>query len=162
MHLLAQWAIARTVHRISQSHFWPTMGQDVTEFIKNCDSCQRAQRPLKHAELNPWPPCHKPNEQVHIDLFGPLQGDPTYKYVTVITCAFTNWTEVVPIKNKEAITVAKAVFEEWICSSWFRTVVKNLQTPSWMSCVASCPPTNMWSHLTTQWQMGKPNDSIGI
>ena len=113
--LSGHWAIARTVHRISQAYFWPTMGQDVTEFIKNCDPCQRAQRPPKHAELHPWPPCHKPNERVHIDLFGPLQGDPTYKYVTVITCAFTNWTEVIPIKNKEAITVAKAVFEEWIC-----------------------------------------------
>ena len=109
------WAAARTIHRIGESYFWHTMGQEVSEFIKNCNQCQRAQRPPKNAELTPWPPCHKPNERVHIDLFGPLQGDSKHKYVAVITCAFTNWTEVTPIANKEAITVAKAVFEEWIC-----------------------------------------------
>jgi hypothetical protein len=52
---------------------------------------------------------------VHIDLFGALKGDPNFKYVAVITCAFTKWTEVIPITDKEAPTVAKAVFEEWIC-----------------------------------------------
>ena len=48
-------------------------------------------------------------------MFGPLKGDPTYRYVAVITCAFTKWTEVLPLINKEAPTIAKAVFEEWIC-----------------------------------------------
>ncbi len=56
-----------------------------------------------------------PNKRIHIDLYGPLQGDPVYKYVAAMTCAFTKWTEVVPLINKEAPTVAKAVFEEWIC-----------------------------------------------
>ena len=54
-------------------------------------------------------------ERVHVDLFGPLRGDNTYKYVAVITCAFSKWTEVIAIENKEAPTVAKAIFEEWIC-----------------------------------------------
>jgi hypothetical protein len=65
--------------------------------------------------LTPWQQAVQPNERVHIDLYGPLQGDPIYKYVAVMSCAFTKWVEVVPIPNKEAMTVAKAVFEEWIC-----------------------------------------------
>ena len=113
--LSGHWAIARTVARISESYFWPTISRDVTLLIKNCGPCQRAQRPPRNAELTPWPATSQPNERVHIDLFGPLQGDPNYKYVCVITCAFTKWTEVLPIPNKEAPTIAKAVFEEWIC-----------------------------------------------
>ena len=109
------WAVYRTITRISESYFWPTLSRDVTLFIQNCGPCQRAQRPPKNAELTPWPATSKPNERVHIDLFGPLKGDPTYRYVAVITCAFTKWTEVLPLINKEAPTIAKAVFEEWIC-----------------------------------------------
>ena len=113
--LSGHWAVAKTVARIAEAYFWPTLGRDVAEFISTCDPCQRAQLPPRPAELCPWPASSKPNDRVHIDLFGPLQGDPTYKYVCVITCAFTKWTEVVPITNKEAPTVAKAIFEEWIC-----------------------------------------------
>ena len=113
--LAGHWGIERTIHRISSSYFWPTMSRDVTNFILYCGPCQRAQRPPKNAPLTPWQPTTKPNERVHIDLFGALKGDPNFKYVAVITCAFTKWTEVIPITDKEAPTVAKAVFEEWIC-----------------------------------------------
>ena len=109
------WALERTVQRIGSSYFWPTMCTDIAIFIDNCGRCQRAQRPPKNAELAPWPQASKPNERIHIDLYGALRGDATYKYVAVITCAFTKWTEVIPLTDKEAPTVAKAVFEEWIC-----------------------------------------------
>ena len=113
--LSGHWSTHLTVSRISESYFWPTMAKDVTEFIKFCDACQRAQLPPKKAELIPWPATSAPNERVHVDLFGPLRGDPRFKYVAVITCVFTKWAEVIPIENKEAPTVAKAIFEEWVC-----------------------------------------------
>ena len=113
--LSGHWAVARTIARLSESYFWPSMSQDVVKFISTCDSCQRAQRPPKKAELTPWPACNKPNERVHIDLFGPLRGNDRYKYVAVMSCAFSKWVEVVPLENKEAPTVAKAIFEQWIC-----------------------------------------------
>ena len=109
------WAVGRTVQRISESYFWPSLTKDVSNFITNCTACQKVQRPPTHAELTPWQPCSKPNERIHCDLFGPLKGDGTHKYVAVITDAFTKWTEVIPIPNKEANTIAKSIFEEWIC-----------------------------------------------
>ena len=113
--LSGHWALERSTQRIGSAYFWPTMCKDIDIFINNCNKCQRAQRPPKNAELVPWPQASKPNERIHIDLYGALRGDPTYKYVAVITCAFTKWTEVIPLTDKEAPTVAKAVFEEWIC-----------------------------------------------
>ena len=113
--LAGHWGLERTIARIQTSYFWPTMTTDVKTFIQHCDRCQRSQRLPKQAELHPWQATSMPNERVHVDLFGPLKGDPTFKYVAVLTCAFTKWTEVIPIINKEAITVAKAIFEDWIC-----------------------------------------------
>ena len=113
--LTGHWGVERTVQRIEQSYFWPTLSRDVNEFVRRCKQCQLAQRPPAPATLTPWLPASQPNERVHVDLYGPLQGDPNYKYVAVLTDAFTKWAEVTPIKNKEADTVAKAIFEEWIC-----------------------------------------------
>lgn len=113
--LSGHWGIERTVFRIEGNYFWPTLTQDVTEYIRRCKQCQHAARLPPPATLTPWLQALQPNDRVHVDLFGPLQGDPNYKYVAVMTCAFTKWAEVVPIENKEATTVAKVIFEQWIC-----------------------------------------------
>ena len=140
--LSGHWATERTLHRVSQSYYWSTMSHDITHFIDNCGPCQHARRPPKNAELTPWPATTKPNERVHIDLFGPLRGDPNFKYVAVITDAFTKWTEVLPIPDKEATTIAKAVFEEWICRRGVMLQIiseggKNSQTIYLTSCANS-------------------------
>ena len=113
--LTGHWGTTRTVERIMTSYFWPSLTKDVENHITHCEPCQKAKRPPKNAMLTPWPQAMKPNERVHVDLYGPLRGDHNFKYVAVITCAFSRWTEVVAIENKEATTVAKAIFEEWVC-----------------------------------------------
>ena len=91
------------------------MSNNIFTFIFQCKQCQWAGHPPKQALLTPWQQAVQPNKRVHIDLYGPLQGDPIYKYVAVMTCAFTKWVEVKAIPNKEFPTFAKVVFEEWIC-----------------------------------------------
>ena len=58
--------------------------------------------------------CGALNERVHMDLFGPLKANSPAgnKYIMVITDAFSKYTELVPIHNKEAATVARAFFEK--------------------------------------------------
>ena len=55
----------------------------------------------------------EPNERIHMDLFGPLKTRSASgnKLIQVITDAFTKHTELVPLLNKEASTVARAFFE---------------------------------------------------
>ncbi len=38
-----------------------------------------------------------------------------HKYVLVITDAFSKLAELVPLKNKEADMVARAIVDTWIC-----------------------------------------------
>ena len=60
-----------------------------------------------------------------MDLFGPLQTRSASgnKLILVITDAFTKYTELVPLLNKEAATVARAFFERWICRFGVPTVI---------------------------------------
>ena len=60
-----------------------------------------------------------------MDLFGPLKTRSASgnKLILVITDAFTKYTELVPLLNKEASTVARAFFERWICRFGVPTVI---------------------------------------
>ena len=52
-----------------------------------------------------------PNQRIHMDLFGPCKtSDAGNKYVLTMTDAFTKYAEIVAIPNKEAVTVADAIF----------------------------------------------------
>jgi transposase InsO family protein len=51
-----------------------------------------------------------------MDLFGPLKtSNLGKKYVLCLTDAFTKYAVMIAIDNKEAPTVAKHIFEAWIC-----------------------------------------------
>jgi hypothetical protein len=53
---------------------------------------------------------------VHANLFGPLKtSDSGKKFILCMTDALTKYVELVPLQNKEAMTVAEAIFDQWIC-----------------------------------------------
>jgi len=58
----------------------------------------------------------EPNQWVHTDLFGPLK---TYenrkKFILCITNAFTKYVQLMVLPNKEAATMAAAIFNHWKC-----------------------------------------------
>ena len=105
------------IKRLRTMCFWEGMANDVGQFIKSCDVCQRGRRVEKHqpTPLAPIPPSTTPNFRVHIDLIGPMTGDAYYRYICVISDSFTRWTEFVCLPNKESLTVAKAFHDRWLC-----------------------------------------------
>jgi hypothetical protein len=55
----------------------------------------------------------KPNIWIHADLFGPmLAACCQHKYTLCITDSFTKYALVTAVENKEAETVAKAIFSQ--------------------------------------------------
>jgi hypothetical protein len=57
-----------------------------------------------------------PNQCIHADLFGPLKiSDKGKKFILCMKDAFTKYIELVPLTNKEADTVAEAIFNKWLC-----------------------------------------------
>ena len=55
------------------------------------------------------------NQVAYVDLIGPLKSVTPNKYILDITDAFAHWVTLVPLPNKEAITIATAIFEHWVC-----------------------------------------------
>jgi hypothetical protein len=109
--------IFKTRERILNCYYWPGMDKDINEFIKRCVKCQqRSKTTAPHTELQPLPQCSEPNQRVHADLFGPLKTSGSgKKYILCITDAFTKYIELVALPDKEAETVAQALFNRWIC-----------------------------------------------
>ena len=109
--------VDRTAERVMMSFWWPNLRNECQEFVKECETCQlaRTTKPAP-AHLMPLPITTRPNERVHMDLFGDLKcSDGGNKFILVCTDSFTKWTEVVPIPNKTAEEVGKAYFERWLC-----------------------------------------------
>jgi hypothetical protein len=112
--------VAKTISRLRLRYFWPGMAADVDKFVAECAVCQEAKSPpnrsAKEASLRPLPIPDMPNIRVHLDLFAvPRRSNEGNKYVLVMTDAFSKWTELVAIPDKEALTVASAFFSRWIC-----------------------------------------------
>ena len=111
-----------TYERIATKYFWPSMTQDISKFIRHCKKCHQqkdAKAKMGKAPLRPWKtPTHR-NMRIHMDLVGPLTPSRGYKYILTITDAFTRYSELVPIPDKETITVAKALLDEWILRHGF-------------------------------------------
>ena len=96
------------------------MTTDVDQFISDCKNCQQAKRPhaykQQHNPVGTLPIPDKPNERVHIDLFGPLKRSEGGKaYILVMTDAFSKYAELAVVSDKTAEQVGTAFFEKWIC-----------------------------------------------
>jgi Integrase zinc binding domain/Integrase core domain len=108
-------AAHKTYIKISTSYFWPKMRQDIEHHQNFCLRCQQRKKLTnKKTPLASLPIPDRPNFRIHADLFGPmLTVDSNKKFVLCITDAFTKYTVVTAIANKEAEMVADAIFKDW-------------------------------------------------
>ncbi len=110
--------IYKTKERLFQCFYWPGMDADIADHLKSCHRCQvrrRDDRPPPML-LSPLPLPTEPGQRVHANLFGPLRtSDKGKKFILCVTDAFTKYVELVALPNKEASTVAEAIFDKWIC-----------------------------------------------
>ncbi len=92
--------------------------QRIKTTVLSCHRCQlhRTDDRPPPALLSSLPQPTEPNQRIHADLFGPLKmTDSCKKFILCITDALTKYVELVPLQNKEATTVAEAIFDKWIC-----------------------------------------------
>jgi len=106
----------RTFARLMQNYYWQSMRKDTNRFCKACIVCQhaRAIKPLKYqSELLPSLPT-KVNGRIAIDLitdYAPTQRG--NKHILSIVDYFTKYALAIALPNKEAKTVADALWTHW-------------------------------------------------
>ena len=111
--------LEKTMERIKRVYWWITLRRDIGEYIRSCRNCQQLRGPKSSDDLKcPLQPLRIPekfNERVHADLMGPLRSVTSNRYILVMSDAFTKWIELIPLPNKSAEEVGKAIYENWIC-----------------------------------------------
>lgn len=102
--------------KLKSHYYWKNMYRDITNFIENCHTCKLSKPNRKTKEelvLTPTP-C-KPFEIVQIDTIGPMtKSNSGNQYAVTILDEMSKWLVIIPIGNKSAKEVAKAIFEKFI------------------------------------------------
>jgi hypothetical protein len=100
---------------------WPTLKEDVTEFVKYYDECQRFKKSRKHyGHLKPSDSCTNiPWDQVAVDCTGPwaihFKNESVKLTCLTIIDLSTRWLELIRIHEKTAENTALLFDRSWLC-----------------------------------------------
>ena len=111
----AHLGIEAVYNKAKERYYWPQMFEDIREYVKNCDNCQRRGPSTRKEPLHPIL-VKAPFHRVGLDIKGPLPITKTgNRYIIVAMDYFTKWPEAKAIKDIKADTVTKFLYEEVIC-----------------------------------------------
>ncbi|KAL4154128.1 hypothetical protein QTP88_001961 [Uroleucon formosanum] len=102
--LSAHFGIIKTLAKLKQKYYWPTIIRDTTNFIKTCISCQMIKKPTGKGNglLQPIPLLSgKPMQRLTFDYLGPLPTSRGKKYLIVATCNATKMAFAKAVTNAD-------------------------------------------------------------
>ena len=106
--------IHHTYLKIFHQFYWPGINQDVTNYCRSCDICQRTlpKGKVRHVPLGKVPMIETPFHRVAMDLIGPMipATDRGNRYILTVIDYATRYPDT--------ITVAEGTSEN-LCSSWY-------------------------------------------
>lgn len=109
--------IRRMYNNIKKYYFWPGLENDVTEFIRKCDKCQKHKH-SSHPTKEPMSITTTANsamEKVFLDVVGPIdRDDNNYSYILTIQCELSKYVEAYPMTSKSSVEIAKNFVNNFI------------------------------------------------
>uniref|UniRef100_A0A8C6TAT6 Gypsy retrotransposon integrase-like protein 1 n=1 Tax=Neogobius melanostomus TaxID=47308 RepID=A0A8C6TAT6_9GOBI len=111
--------VERTTDLVRSRFYWPRMATDVEEKIKHCERCvRRKSRPDKAAPLVNIQ-TSRPLELICMDFLSLEPDSHNTKDILVMTDHFTKYATAVPTKDQKASTVAKCLWDQFLCHYGF-------------------------------------------
>lgn len=102
--------------KLCQRYAWKGIQKDIAKFVRECEKCLLnkikigSKEPLVITETPA-----KPFDKIIVDTIGPLPvSEAGNKYAVTIICDLTKYVIGIPLPNKEAITVARALVDNFI------------------------------------------------
>lgn len=108
--------VSRMYNNIRRYYYWPGIHVQVKNFVKKCGDCQRYKHSRPQTEpLEITTTATSAFEKIFLDLVGPLEEDQEgNRYILTLQCDLSKYIEAYPIVNKEAVTVARALVENFV------------------------------------------------
>ena len=140
---------------IQAKYYWPHMFQQINDYIKSCDRCQRAKRDAhpNTTPLNPLPVA-KVFERLHIDLIGPLPKTTAgHEHILVCVDSFSRWVEAFPLHDQSAVSIARALHDELFCRFGAPVSIVSDRGRNFLSklCNAVCEIYKVSRHMTASY-----------
>ncbi|GBN01413.1 Uncharacterized protein K02A2.6, partial [Araneus ventricosus] len=104
----AHLGITKTKDRLNRYFFWPNCYKDVENFVRTCDSCQRAGKPgdKKKAPLKIVPIISEVFSKINVDACGPLPVTSSgNKYIITAMCLSSKYPDAIAVPNIESTSV---------------------------------------------------------
>lgn len=108
--------VKKLLHKLRANYTWKNMNRQIQKYVESCRQCQLNKPKVKTVEpLVATDTPQRPFDKVSIDTIGPLtKSYKDNKYALTMICELSKYLIVAPIANKEANTVAKAMFENLV------------------------------------------------
>ena len=105
------FGVTKTSKRLQQYAYFPSWKSTVEKIVRNCRVCATYKHGPSHKQgALQSQPSGAPMEKFHVDLIGPLPRSISgYHYILTGVCNFTKYLVTVPLRDKTALTVAKAL-----------------------------------------------------
>lgn len=99
----------RSVQRVLQRFYWPSVYRDMAEWCKCCAICQKCSRRRKgYVPLMPLPVIEKPFGRIVIDIVGPLPRSRSGNSYVLVVCDYaTRYPEAIALRSIDAEHVAE-------------------------------------------------------
>ena len=115
-HSLSHPGGKATYKLIKNTHYWPDMQKEISEWCKTCVQCQK-NKVNRHTTsyLQALPKPTNRFSHIHIDIlsgFAPSRNGNT-KLLTIID-RWTNWAEAIPMSSTSTIDCARVLIKDWI------------------------------------------------
>ncbi|XP_037774039.1 uncharacterized protein LOC119570315 [Penaeus monodon] len=107
--LAGHFSHRKTLRRVTDQFYWPSMGSDVRDFCRSCDKSQRMSHKgrVKPVPIKPMPIITEPFLRVAIDIVGPLNppSDDGHKYILTLIDYATGFPEAIPLREIDSVSV---------------------------------------------------------